>query len=71
MFKALSKLHDGVKGYRTILWNVLTGLAAILPLPLTIAGPKWVPVILIINVAGNILLRFLTKGPIGDKECHK
>lgn len=75
MLKAVSILHDAVKGYRTILWNVITGLVPLitmfLPLPLTLLGPKYTWVIMLINVLGNLVLRYLTKGPVGDKECHK
>mgnify|MGYP001606455809 FL=1 len=57
----------GIKGWRTLGFNVLTAVTGFLGTATEIPGldPQ---TLLIINVIGNMLLRFITTGPVGTKK---
>ena len=55
-----------MKGWRTLGFNILTAVAGFLGTATTIPGldPQ---TLLIVNVVGNMLLRWVTTGPVGTK----
>lgn len=59
-----------MKGYRTLIWNlanaVVFGMEAA---KMSYSIPdEWTPWWLIIYIVGNVLLRFYTTGPVGNKQ---
>jgi len=63
-----------LKGYRTFLFNALTGLGMVIPpiLDLVVASNLFSPRVTltlgIINVVGNVWLRTITDTPAGQGE---
>ncbi len=57
-----------MKGYRSIIVNVLTGVALLLAHPdvLSVVPPEWVRFFPAIQAAVAVLMRFQTTTPVGE-----
>lgn len=58
-----------MKGYRTILWNVLNSIVPVMQIvDAAYSIPdEWMPYWIAIFIIGNIILRLDTNGPVGRK----
>lgn len=56
-----------LKGWRTIVFNILSGALLIMSLPefVAVLPPEWASWIALANVVGNMALRGMTTTPIG------
>lgn len=58
-----------LKGYKTLLWNAANAVIAAMEMAnATYQLPDaWMPYWVAVYIAGNIILRLMTTGPVGGK----
>lgn len=56
-----------MKGYRTIVWNVANAIVPVMQIAETAyqIPNEWMPIWIGVFIAGNLILRLVTTGPIG------
>lgn len=60
-----------MKGYRTIVWNVANAIVPAMEIAnATYQIPdEWMPLWLFAFIAGNVVLRLVTTGPVGSDDA--
>lgn len=60
-----------IKGYRTILWNLLNAVPAVMTMAETqYAVPEdWMPWWMAVFITVNLILRVWTRGPVGKSDA--
>ena len=59
-------LVTNLKGFRTLLLNAATFVTLLVAAIMgEFSDPEMLRILVLVNTVGNVLLRFLTKGPVG------